>query len=92
MKQYNYKCIVAKNSTKMYYKRVGGKWKRVSNAIGMKAEKGKRKYSDNGSDNRGGLDGPFKSRAGEVYTPPDLTPEFWQGLTDPEDAAFPGGR
>ena len=45
MKQYNYKCIVTKNGVKMYYKRVKNKWKRISNTIGMKAEKGKRKYN-----------------------------------------------
>ena len=44
MKQFNYKCVVAKNGTKMYYKRVKNKWKRISNSLGMKAEKGKRKY------------------------------------------------
>ena len=50
--KYNYKCIVSKNGNKMYYKRVGSKWKRVSNAVGMKAEKGKRKYRmDTGDQN-----------------------------------------
>ena len=47
MRQYNYKCIVTKNGMKMYYKRVSGKWKRISNKVGMKAEKGKRKYEKN---------------------------------------------
>ena len=28
----------------MYYKNVSGKWKRITNKIGEKAEKGKRKY------------------------------------------------
>jgi len=28
----------------MYYKRVNKKWKRISNKVGMKAEKGKKKY------------------------------------------------
>ena len=41
---YVYKCVVARNGSKQYYKSVGGKWKRVSNKSGMKAEKGKRKY------------------------------------------------
>ena len=41
---YNYKCIVSKNGTKMYYKKTNNKWKRISNKLGMKAEKGKRKY------------------------------------------------
>ena len=41
--KYNYKCVVTKNG-KRYYKNVNGKWKRISNAIGMKAQKGKRKY------------------------------------------------
>ena len=41
---YNYKCVVAKNGTKMYYKKTNNKWKRISNKLGMKAEKGKRKY------------------------------------------------
>ena len=55
MGQYNYKCIVTKNGTKMYYKRVKGingmKWKRISNKVGMKAEKGKRKYNTTGCTN-----------------------------------------
>ena len=46
--KYNYKCVVAKNGNKRYYKSVGGKWKRISNAIGMKAEKGKMKYRRSG--------------------------------------------
>ena len=33
----------------MYYKRVNKKWKRISNKVGMKAEKGKRKYRPSGS-------------------------------------------
>ena len=45
MRQFNYKCVVAKNGTKMYYKRVANKWKRISNKTGMKAEKGKKKYT-----------------------------------------------
>ena len=44
MRQFNYKCIVSKNGNKMYYKRVGGKWKRISNKLGKNAEKGKKKY------------------------------------------------
>ena len=44
MRQYNYKCVVNKNGIKMYYKRINNKWKRISNKIGMKAEKGKKKY------------------------------------------------
>ena len=51
MKQYNYKCVVAKNGTKMYYKRVSGKWKRISNTCGKNAEKGKKKYRPNGNNN-----------------------------------------
>ena len=43
MKQFNYKCV-AKNGNKMYYKKTKGKWKRITNKVGMKAEKGKRKY------------------------------------------------
>ena len=43
MRNYNYKCIVS-NTGKRYYKNVGGKWKRISNKLGMKAEKGKMKY------------------------------------------------
>ena len=50
MKQYNYKCVVAKNGTKMYYKRVHNKWKRISNTCGIKVEKGKKKYRDNGEE------------------------------------------
>jgi hypothetical protein len=42
--KYNYKCIVAKNGNKMYYKQVNNKWKRITNKIGEKAEKGKMKY------------------------------------------------
>ena len=44
MKQYNYKCVVTKNGVRMYYKRVHNKWKRITNAVGMKAEKRKRKF------------------------------------------------
>ena len=44
MKQYNYKCVVTKNS-KRYYKKVSGKWKRITNKIGEKMEKGKKKYN-----------------------------------------------
>ena len=44
MRQFNYKCVVEKNGTKMYYKRVKGKWKQISNKLGKNAEKGKRKY------------------------------------------------
>ena len=44
MRQFNYKCVVSKNGTKMYYKRVKGKWKRISNKVGKQAEKGKKKY------------------------------------------------
>ena len=51
MRQFNYKCVVAKNDTKMYYKRVHNKWKRISNKVGMKAEKGKKKYKTNGKNN-----------------------------------------
>ena len=47
--KYNYKCIVAKNG-KRYYKNVNGKWKRVSNKVGEKAEKGKRKYRAGGEE------------------------------------------
>ena len=45
MKQFNYKCTVAKNGMKMYYQKVGGKWKRINNTVGKNAEKGKRKYN-----------------------------------------------
>ena len=48
MEKYNYKCVVSNKGSKRYYKSVGGKWKRVSNAVGMKAEKGKRKYANGG--------------------------------------------
>ena len=41
---YNYKCVVSKNGSKMYYKKTNNKWKRISNKLGMKAEKEKRKY------------------------------------------------
>ena len=54
---YNYKCIVSKNG-KRYYKNVRGKWKRISNAVGMKAEKGKKKY---------GM--PVKTRSGTERDP-----------------------
>ena len=47
MKQFSYKCVVTKNGTKMYYKRVANKWQRISNKVGMKAEKGKKKYKEN---------------------------------------------
>ena len=45
MKDFKYKCVVSKNGSKMYYKRVNGKWKRISNKTGMNAEKGGRKYN-----------------------------------------------
>ena len=51
MKQFNYKCIVSKNGNKTYYKQVNKKWKKISNKIGQKAEKGKKKYRTNGDDN-----------------------------------------
>ena len=41
--KYNYKCVASKNG-KRYYKNVGGKWKRITNKAGEKAEKGKKKY------------------------------------------------
>ena len=44
MRDFKYKCTVAKNGTKMYYQKVGGKWKRISNNLGKNVEKGKRKY------------------------------------------------
>ena len=44
MKNYNYKCVISKNGNKMFYKSVGSKWKRISNKLGEKAEKGKMKY------------------------------------------------
>ena len=47
--KYNYKCVVAKNG-KRYYKNIKGKWKRISNLSGIKAERGKRKYRINNSD------------------------------------------
>ena len=47
MKQFKHKCVVTKNGTKMYYKRVDNKWKRISNKLGQKAEKGKKKYKIN---------------------------------------------
>ena len=47
MKQFKYKCTIAENGTKTYYKRVNKKWGKISNSIGMKAEKGKTKYRAN---------------------------------------------
>ena len=44
MKGYNYKCVVSNTGTKRYYKSVNGKWKHISNKLGLKAEKGKKKY------------------------------------------------
>ena len=46
MKDFKYKCIVTKKGMKMYYKKVKGKWKRINNDDGKKAEKGKRKYRE----------------------------------------------
>jgi hypothetical protein len=43
--KYNYKCVVTKNG-KRYYKKVSGKWKRVSNKIEEKKEKGNMKFFD----------------------------------------------
>ena len=52
--KYNYKCVVTKND-KRYYKNVSGKWKRISNKIGEKTEKGKKKYRVNeGASSSGG--------------------------------------
>jgi hypothetical protein len=42
--KYNYKCVMAKNGNKMYYKNVNNKWKRISNKIGEKAATGKKMY------------------------------------------------
>jgi hypothetical protein len=42
--KYNYKCIISKNGMKMYYKNVNNKWKRISNKMGEKAQKGKKIY------------------------------------------------
>ena len=42
--KYNYKCVVSNIGSKRYYKSVRGKWKRITNVAGMKAEKGRRKY------------------------------------------------
>ena len=44
MKDFKYKCTVLKNGDKRYYKKTGGKWKRISNKLGMENEKDKRKY------------------------------------------------
>ena len=52
MRHFNHKCTVAKNGNKMYYQKVGGKWKRISNKMGMKAQKGKRLYKMNGEDKK----------------------------------------
>ena len=41
MKNYNYKCVVNSKGSKRYYKNGNGKWKRISNKLGMKAEKGR---------------------------------------------------
>ena len=44
-----YKCIVSKNG-KRYYKNVSGKWKRITNKVGEKAEKGKNRYRMEGGE------------------------------------------
>ena len=43
MKQFSYKCVVSKNGRR-YYKKVNGKWKRISKKIGEKMQKNKKKY------------------------------------------------
>ena len=43
-----YKCNVDKNGKKRYYQKFNGKWNRISNDAGEKAEKGKKKYRSNG--------------------------------------------
>ena len=48
--KYNYKCVVSNIGSKRYYKSVGGKWKRITNVAGMKAEKGRRKYGVGGGE------------------------------------------
>ena len=63
MTNYNYKCVVNNKGGKQYYKNVGGKWKRISNKLGMKAEKGKRKY---GGSSVAGAAGGIAEAAGAV--------------------------
>mgnify|MGYP006214322347 CR=1 FL=1 len=46
MRQFNYKCLIS-NGSKRYYKKVGGKWKRINNKLGEKVEKGKKTYKAN---------------------------------------------
>lgn len=41
--KYNYKCVLS-NGNKRYYKNVNGKWKRITNKVGAKAQRGKRTY------------------------------------------------
>ena len=48
MSKYNYKCVVNNTSSKRYYKNVRGKWKRITNAVGMKAELKYRAAGDRG--------------------------------------------
>ena len=48
MSKYNYKCVVNNTGSKRYYKNVRGKWKRITNAVGMKAELKYRAAGDRG--------------------------------------------
>ena len=41
--KYNYKCVLS-NGNKRYYKNINGKWKRITNKVGAKAQRGKRTY------------------------------------------------
>ena len=50
MKQYNYKCLVNANNYKRYYKKVKGKWERITNKAGEKVEKEKMVYRSGKSD------------------------------------------
>ena len=70
MTNYNYKCVVAKNDGKRYYKNVSGKWKRISNKSGEKAEKGKKKYkftdSEEVADWYKGITGTFMTGSNDI--------------------------
>ena len=71
MKNYSYKCVVSKNG-KRYYKNVNGKWKRISNKVGMKAEKGKKRYGMNEPKNTDKTDEEY-TQDDEINSDIDIT-------------------
>ena len=72
MRNYNYKCVVSNIGSKRYYKSVRGKWKRITNVAGMKAEKGRRKYSALPDEPM--EDEPTAGEIYDIFSGPDVFP------------------